>query len=203
MTRAKLSRLAGREISRDVISRLKGLELIDGALRAPEPGAPFAYVTTRKFLEAFDLASLRRPPRRRAAGGRRPAAAPEHRRRSRRDPRTGLRRRTADGRGRRRLRRRGWTSVGGLVILALRASGSRGRVSNRRARRFLARCEKGTCHRRVLHAKRCRPGRRVDRLGSSEALCVKGTRGGDRDTERVCEGSGLIDSTLFRRENGQ
>ncbi|WP_420845636.1 SMC-Scp complex subunit ScpB [Methylosinus trichosporium] len=175
MTRAKLSRLAGREISRDVISRLKGLQLIDGALRAPEPGAPFAYVTTRKFLEAFDLASLRRPPRRRAA----------------------------DGRGRRQLRRRGWTSIGGLVILALRASGSRGRVSNRRAGRFLARCEKGTCHRRVLHAKRCRPGRRVDRLGSSEALCVKGTRGGDRDTERVYEGSGLVDSTLLRREHGQ
>ncbi|MBY6241436.1 SMC-Scp complex subunit ScpB [Methylosinus sp. Sm6] len=61
-TRAELSRLAGREISRDVIGRLKRLDLIDGALRAPEPGAPFAYVTTRKFLAAFGLASLRDLP---------------------------------------------------------------------------------------------------------------------------------------------
>ena len=62
VTRAELSRLAGREISRDVIGRLKRLDLIDGALRAPEPGAPFAYVTSRKFLEAFGLASLRDLP---------------------------------------------------------------------------------------------------------------------------------------------
>ena len=61
-TRAELSRLAGREISRDVISRLKRLDLIDGALRAPEPGAPFAYVTTKKFLEVFGLATLRDLP---------------------------------------------------------------------------------------------------------------------------------------------
>ena len=61
-TRAELSRLAGKEISRDVIGRLKRLDLIDGALRAPEPGAPFAYVTTRKFLEIFGLATLRDLP---------------------------------------------------------------------------------------------------------------------------------------------
>jgi segregation and condensation protein B len=48
-TRAELLRLAGKEISRDVIGRLKRLDLIDGALRAPEPGAPFAYVTTKSF----------------------------------------------------------------------------------------------------------------------------------------------------------
>jgi chromosome segregation and condensation protein ScpB len=61
-TRAELSRLAGKEISRDVIGRLKRLDLIDGALRAPEPGAPFAYVTTKKFLEVFGLATLRELP---------------------------------------------------------------------------------------------------------------------------------------------
>ncbi|MGJ0427326.1 SMC-Scp complex subunit ScpB [Methylocystis sp.] len=61
-TRSDLSRLAGREISRDVIGALKRHGLIDGALRAPEPGAPFAYVTTRKFLEVFGLASLRELP---------------------------------------------------------------------------------------------------------------------------------------------
>jgi len=61
-TRAEISRLAGKEISRDVIGRLKRLDLIDGAMRAPEPGAPFAYVTTKKFLEVFGLASLRELP---------------------------------------------------------------------------------------------------------------------------------------------
>jgi len=61
-TRAELSRLAGKEISRDVIGRLKRLDLIGGALRAPEPGAPFAYVTTKKFLEVFGFATLRDLP---------------------------------------------------------------------------------------------------------------------------------------------
>lgn len=61
-TRADLSRLAGREISRDVIGALKRHGLIDGALRAPEPGAPFAYVTTKRFLEVYGLASLRELP---------------------------------------------------------------------------------------------------------------------------------------------
>jgi len=38
------------------------LDLIDGALRAPEPGAPFAYFTTKKFLPVFGLATLRDLP---------------------------------------------------------------------------------------------------------------------------------------------
>jgi segregation and condensation protein B len=59
VTRGEISRLAGREISRDVIGALKRHGLIDGAIRAPQPGAPFAYVTTRKFLEAFGFATLR------------------------------------------------------------------------------------------------------------------------------------------------
>ena len=62
VTRGDISKLAGREISRDVIAALKRHGLIDGAIRAPEPGAPFAYVTTRKFLEAFGFASLRDLP---------------------------------------------------------------------------------------------------------------------------------------------
>src|SRR5208337_3146029 len=61
-TRAEISRLAGKEISRDVIGGLKRLDLIDGALRAPEPGAPFAYVTTKKFLQVFGFATLRDLP---------------------------------------------------------------------------------------------------------------------------------------------
>jgi segregation and condensation protein B len=62
VTRGEISRLAGREISRDVIAALKRCGLIDGAIRAPQPGAPFAYVTTRKFLEAFGFGSLRDLP---------------------------------------------------------------------------------------------------------------------------------------------
>jgi len=61
-TRAQIAQLAGREISRDVIGALKRYGLIGGALRAPAPGAPIAYVTTRKFLEVFGLASLRDLP---------------------------------------------------------------------------------------------------------------------------------------------
>jgi segregation and condensation protein B len=62
VTRGEISKLAGREISRDVISALKRHGLIDGAIRAPQPGAPFAYVTTRKFLETFGFGSLRDLP---------------------------------------------------------------------------------------------------------------------------------------------
>jgi segregation and condensation protein B len=61
-TRAQVSRLAGKDISRDIIAALRRHGLIDGALRAPEPGAPLAYVTTKRFLEAFGLASLRDLP---------------------------------------------------------------------------------------------------------------------------------------------
>jgi hypothetical protein len=58
----EISKLAGREISRDVVASLKRHGLIDGAIRVPQPGAPFAYVTTRKFLEAFGFATLRDLP---------------------------------------------------------------------------------------------------------------------------------------------
>jgi segregation and condensation protein B len=61
-TRAELSRLIGKEVSRDIIGRLKSLDLIAAGPRAPEAGAPYAYVTTRKFLEVFGLASLRELP---------------------------------------------------------------------------------------------------------------------------------------------
>ena len=49
-------------VERDVIAALKRCGLIDGAIRAPQPGAPFAYVTTGTFLEAFGFASLRDLP---------------------------------------------------------------------------------------------------------------------------------------------
>jgi segregation and condensation protein B len=62
VTRGEISKLAGREISRDIIAALKRHGLIDGAIRAPQPGAPFAYVTTKTFLEVFGFASLRDMP---------------------------------------------------------------------------------------------------------------------------------------------
>ncbi|PPD42230.1 MAG: transcriptional regulator [Methylocystis sp.] len=61
-TRAALSRLAGHEISRDVLGALKRHGLIAAALRAPEPGAPLAWVTTGRFLEVYGLRSLRELP---------------------------------------------------------------------------------------------------------------------------------------------
>jgi segregation and condensation protein B len=62
VTRAELSRLAGHDISRDVLGRLKSLGVIAPGPRAPQPGAPIAWVTTQKFLEVFALGSLRDLP---------------------------------------------------------------------------------------------------------------------------------------------
>ena len=58
ITRAALSHRFGREISRDLIASLRDRALIAPGPRAPTPGAPFAYVTTRRFLEIFGLETL-------------------------------------------------------------------------------------------------------------------------------------------------
>jgi segregation and condensation protein B len=62
VTRAQLSRLAGHDISRDILGRLKSLGVIAPGPRAPMPGAPIAWVTTARFLEVFPLGSLRDLP---------------------------------------------------------------------------------------------------------------------------------------------
>jgi segregation and condensation protein B len=62
VTRAALSRLAGHDISRDILGRLKSLGVIAPGPRAPMPGAPIAWVTTARFLEMFALGSLRDLP---------------------------------------------------------------------------------------------------------------------------------------------
>ena len=62
VTRAELSRLAGHDISRDILGRLKSVGVIAPGPRAPEPGAPIAWVTTQRFLEVFALGSLRDLP---------------------------------------------------------------------------------------------------------------------------------------------
>lgn len=62
VTRLELSRLLGKEVSRDLIARLKRLDLVGAGPRAPAPGAPLTYVTTNTFLSAFGLPSLRDLP---------------------------------------------------------------------------------------------------------------------------------------------
>ncbi len=62
VTRQRLSQLLGREISRDVMARLKRLELIGAGPRVAQPGAPLTYVTTAQFLQVFGLNSLRDLP---------------------------------------------------------------------------------------------------------------------------------------------
>lgn len=62
VTRAALSDMLGREVSRDVIGHLRRLDMIASGPRSPQPGAPYTYVTTKKFLEHFGLDTLRELP---------------------------------------------------------------------------------------------------------------------------------------------
>lgn len=62
ITRAELSSFFGREISRDLIGHLRGAGLIASGPRAPQPGAPYTYVTTKAFLLEFGLDTLRDLP---------------------------------------------------------------------------------------------------------------------------------------------
>ncbi|MEM7664154.1 MAG: SMC-Scp complex subunit ScpB, partial [Pseudomonadota bacterium] len=58
ITRDGLKDIFGKEISRDLIGRLHARGLIGTGPRSPRRGAPYTYVTTEKFLVAFDLESL-------------------------------------------------------------------------------------------------------------------------------------------------
>jgi segregation and condensation protein B len=58
LTRADLGDIFGREVSRDLIAVLRADGLIAAGPRSPRPGAPYTYVTTRKFLEQFGFESL-------------------------------------------------------------------------------------------------------------------------------------------------
>jgi len=62
LPRDGLRDIFGKDISRDLIGRLRSQELIAIGPRSPKPGAPYTYVTTQKFLVAFDLQSLRDLP---------------------------------------------------------------------------------------------------------------------------------------------
>ena len=60
--RAGLADIFGKEVSRDLLARLRARELITTGPRSPRAGAPYTYVTTSRFLVAFDLQSLRDLP---------------------------------------------------------------------------------------------------------------------------------------------
>jgi len=62
VTRGELSETFGREISRELIAGLREQGLIAAGPRSPKPGAPYAYVTTEKFLLEFGFESLRDLP---------------------------------------------------------------------------------------------------------------------------------------------
>lgn len=62
ITRSELSQFFGKEVSRDTIGRLRGLEFIAAGPRSPQPGAPYTYVTTKAFLSHFGFDTLRDLP---------------------------------------------------------------------------------------------------------------------------------------------
>ena len=60
--RAGLADIFGKDVSRDLLARLRYKDLIASGPRSPRPGAPHTFVTTAKFLATFDLQSLRDLP---------------------------------------------------------------------------------------------------------------------------------------------
>lgn len=62
VTRAGVSDILGREVSRDVIGSLRDKDMITAGPRSPTAGAPFTYVTTKGFLGHFGLETLRDLP---------------------------------------------------------------------------------------------------------------------------------------------
>jgi segregation and condensation protein B len=62
VTRSELAETFGKEISRDLIAALREEGLIAAGPRSPKLGAPYAYVTTEKFLFAFGFETLRDLP---------------------------------------------------------------------------------------------------------------------------------------------
>lgn len=60
--RAGLADIFGKEVSRDLLARLRYMKLIADGPRAPRRGAPHTFVTTPEFLAQFDLQSLRDLP---------------------------------------------------------------------------------------------------------------------------------------------
>ncbi|MGY5810153.1 SMC-Scp complex subunit ScpB [Rhizobium sp. LEGMi198b] len=62
VTRGELSNMFGKEVSRDTIASLRDAGFLGSGPRSPTPGAPYTYVTTKHFLSAFGLETLRELP---------------------------------------------------------------------------------------------------------------------------------------------
>jgi len=55
-------RPAGKGVSRDTVGALRNAGFLASGLRSPTPGAPYTYVTTKQFLSAFGMQTLRDLP---------------------------------------------------------------------------------------------------------------------------------------------
>jgi segregation and condensation protein B len=62
VTRSELSKTFGKEVSRDLIGSLRSAGFIASGPRSPTSGAPYTYVTTKHFLSAFGMETLRDLP---------------------------------------------------------------------------------------------------------------------------------------------
>ncbi|GAB2208956.1 SMC-Scp complex subunit ScpB [Roseibium sp. ROS1] len=62
VTRGELTQLFGKEVSRDTVAGLRHAGFLGTGPRNPPPGAPYTYVTTKHFLSAFSLNTLRDLP---------------------------------------------------------------------------------------------------------------------------------------------
>ena len=62
ITRGDLSKIFGKEVSRDTIASLRNANVLASGPRSPTPGAPYTYVTTKHFLTAFGMQTLRDLP---------------------------------------------------------------------------------------------------------------------------------------------
>jgi len=62
ITRGELGKIFGKEVSRDTIASLRNANFLASGPRSPTPGAPYTYVTTKHFLSAFGMQTLRDLP---------------------------------------------------------------------------------------------------------------------------------------------
>lgn len=62
VTRGDLSKIFGKEVSRDTIASLRADGFLAPGPRSPTPGAPYTYVTTKVFLSVFGFETLRDLP---------------------------------------------------------------------------------------------------------------------------------------------
>jgi segregation and condensation protein B len=62
VTRSELSKIFGKDVSRDTIAALRGAGFLSSGPRSPTAGAPYTYVTTKHFLSAFGMETLRDLP---------------------------------------------------------------------------------------------------------------------------------------------